>query len=1168
MIIKKDFSIKNANIKRTLKIMRTFILFFAISLSMCYASTSYSQTTKLSLSLKNKSLSEVFNTIENKSEYIFLYNSKVLDTHRKVSVNVTNQTIDQILDDLFSGTNNVYKISDRNILISSKAETKTKETLQATENVTVEGKVTDKRTGETLIGVTVLVKNKPTLATMTDMDGYYKLTVPENSTLVFQYIGYSKQEIVLKNQKQQVVDIILSEDDVMLQDVVVTALGIKRETKALGYAVAEVKSDALTAGREDNVMAALSGKVAGVDIASTSAGPSGSTRVLIRGNSQLSGSNLPLYVIDGVPMDNTQLGQADKWGGYDFGDGLSSINPEDIESVSVLKGASASALYGSRASNGVILITTKSGKGKKGIGIEFSSNVSIVSTLSKFDDYQREYGQGRNGVPPFTASDAASTTAQAWGAKLDPNMNTLIYNGQYKPYGNVENNVLSFLRTGSTFTNSISLNGGGEKATFRASVSDMRNNDIVPNSNMARTTFMLRGEAKLGNNLTVEGRVNYSLEKVKNRPALSDSPNNVGLSVIGLAPNFDQRWLNEGYKDEYGRYVDWNGGNIYRINPYWSINEMSNVSHKNRLMGHLQLNYQITPKINVQGKVGTDTYEFKITDFVPVTTPYATQGQMSESLVNVYEHNFEGLVRYTDKFDKLDVSAFVGGNIRMNRSKSFINTGVGEVITDLRSILNYTNYSLTHTYYRKQVNSLYGAVNLGWDNFAYLDFTIRNDISSSLHRDNRSYIYPSVSGSFVFSSLFDLSNTPISFGKVRASWAKVGGDTDPYMLDLNYGLLSYTLNGTPLGQIQSTVVPNKLLKPTSTYSYEFGTDIRLWQDRLNFDFGYYHQSTIDQILNLPTSLATGYGAAIINAGEIINKGIEVAVTAVPVRTKDFEWSTTINLAKNTNEIVSLHEEVADYELSAARWANAYIYATEGQPYGVIVGRAFNRSPEGDVIFKNGMPTYTEELKILGNGTYDFTLGWGHSFSYKGISMSALFDMKWGADIYSMSSLMSHQNGTSKATLDGRAGWYQSEEARKAGNVDSKLWTPTGGYVGQGVVNVGTAENPVYEPNTVMVDPQAYWRSVTDNTAEPFIYDASFIKLRELNISYSLPSKLLTNTPFEAVSFSAYGRNLFTIYSKVKNIDPESNYNSSNGQGFEYGSLPSRRTFGFGINVKF
>ena len=1036
-------------------------------------------------------------------------------------------------------------------------------------SVVVKGIISDV-SNESIIGASIMEKGNAQNGVISDLNGNYTLTVPTDATIIVSYLGMDSQEI--KVNARTSINIVLAEATTALNEVVVTALGIKREAKALGYAITEIKSDALTAGREDNVMAALSGKVAGIDISGTSAGPSGSTRVLIRGNSQLTGTNLPLYVIDGVTMDNTQLGEVSgKWGeGYDFGDGLSSLNPDDIESVSILKGASASALYGARASNGVILITTKSGKNKKGLGIEFSSNVSVVKLLSGFDDYQRVYGQGRNGMPPMTIADSQGTSALAWGAKLDPNYDIMIYNGQYKPYANIDNNILSFFRTGSTVTNALALNGGDDKSNFRISISDMRNNDIVPNSDMSRTTIMMRGSAKLSPKLSMEGRANYSLEKVNNRPALADSPNNIGLSVIGLAPNFNQAWLGQDYKDEYGRYTDWNGGNIYRINPYWSINEMSNLSYKNRLMGLVQLEYELTPHLSLQGKASTDTYEFKTTIYTPQYTPNYSTGQMSESLVNVFENNFEAMLRYKNRFgEKLDINAFIGGNIWTNNSKSFTNTGKGEVDPSLESILNYTNYELAHSYYRKQVNSIFGAVNFGYDDFAYLDFTLRNDISSSLHKDYRSYVYPSVSGSFIFSNYFKIPNKTLSFGKIRASWAKVGGDTDPYGLNLNYSLYPYTLNGLPLGQIGSSNIPNIFLKPTSNYSYEVGLDLRTWNNRVKLDFTYYYLSSKDQIMSLPTSSATGYFSAKINAGEITNQGIETALTIVPVQTKDFEWSTTVNMAKNINKVVSLHEDIADYEISSARWANAFIYASEGQAYGNIVGRAFNRDPNGNIIFQGGLPTYTESVQVLGNGTYDFTLGWGHSFFYKGITLGVLFDMKWGADIYSMSSSMAHMNGTAKATLEGREGWYNSEEQRWASNAEIKDWTPTGGYLGKGVKEVvDAAGNITYVENDVYVNPFDYWSSLLDNTAEPFIYDASFIKLRELNISYALPARTIKNSPFQSVSFSFFGRNLLTLYDSVKNIDPESNYNSSNGQGFEYGSLPSRRTFGFGINVKF
>jgi len=1036
----------------------------------------------------------------------------------------------------------------------------------AQEGFTVKGIVKDVQK-EPIIGAVIREKGRLATGTITDTNGEFSLMVSNaNATITITYMSMSTLEVKVNGRSY--IHNIMEENNVALDEVVVTALGIKRQTKALGYAVSEVGGEEVTKGRDMNMMSALSGKVAGVDISSTTAGPSGSTRVIIRGNSQLSGSNMPLYVIDGVPMENTQLGSAGQWGGYDLGDGIASINPEDIESISVLKGASASALYGSRASNGVVLITTKSAKKDSGLGVDVSLNVNGVVLGKSFDDYQREYGQGRDGRLTSEANDARTSTQMAWGAKLDPNLSIPIYNGEIKPYANINNNILSFFRTGVTTTNSIALSKANESGDFRFSVSDMRNWDIVPDSDMSRTTFMFKGGAKLSNKLSVEARANYTHEKVNNRPALSDSPNNIGNALIGIAPNFDQKWLASGYKDEYGRYNAWNG-NEYRLNPYWIINEMTNESKKDRIMGHAQINYQIFPFLSAQIKAGTDFYKFRMTEFTPTTTPRVNRGSMLERTINVFENNYEAMIRYNQRINEdWDLSAFVGGNIMQYENESFVNTGMGEVDKNAQSILNYDNYILEYYLYKKQVNSVYGAVNVGYKDFAYMDVTLRNDISSTLAKSNRSYMYPSVSGSFVFSSFFKLEKTALSFGKFRASWAKVGGDTDPYRLDLLYGLRDFTFQGKPLGEISSTSIPSPDLKPTSTYSYEFGIDVRFFQNRLGLDLGYYSQSTKDQILNLPISKASGYDFATINAGEITNKGIEVSLTGIPVQTKNFTWSSTVNLAKNVNKVEKLHSEASNYELASARWAQAFIYASEGEAYGVIVGKKFSRDPAGNMIFKEGLPTYDSNLSVLGNGNYDFTMGFANNFSYKGFNLGILLDMKWGADIYSMSAMQSHTNGNSKNTLEGRQGWYESEELRQSQNIDPTKWTPTGGYLGKGVKNVGTPEDPVYEPNDVFVNPQLYWKSIYENTPEPYIYDASYIKLRELTFSYNIPAKILAKTFIREMSVTAYGRNLWVIHTKLKNVDPESNYNNGNGQGFEYGSLPTRRTFGLGINLKF
>jgi len=1012
-------------------------------------------------------------------------------------------------------------------------------------------------------GATVLIKGTSS-GTVTDLNGRFSISASSNDVLILSFIGFVSQEVPVGNHS--VINIALVPDVKALSEVVVTALGIKRDAKALGYAISQVGGNELATAKEINVINSLSGKVAGVDISTSTAGPSGSSRVIIRGNSELSGNNQPLYIIDGVPMDNTQAGGAGMWGGYDLGDGLSSLNPDDIESVSVLKGASAAALYGSRASNGVIMITTKSGVKQKGIGVEFTSNYTAEKVLSRFDDYQKVYGQGRDGLLPMENNN--NNTQSAWGPQLDPNLTLQIYNGETKPYGLVNDNILSFFRTGSTLTNNIAFSGGTDNATVRVSVSDMRNKDIVPNTGMGRNTFLINSSMKLGSKITVNGKVNYIAEKVDNRPALSDNPNNVGLAIIGIAPNFDQRWLAEGYKDAYGRYVDWNG-NTYRINPYWSTNDMTNTSRRNRVIGFLQMNYDFTKWLSFQLRGGTDYYDFRYTNFMPKGTPLWETGALQEQTNHIAENNYEGLLKFNKEISEdFFLSAFAGGNIMHRRAEFQTNTGSGIVLEGIEAITNFTTQSNDYNLVRKQINSLYGAVQTGYKDTYFLDATIRNDWTSTLSKGNNSYYYPSVSGSFVFSNLIN-KNTPLSFGKVRASWAEVGGDTDPYQLSLTYGLKTFSLLGKPLGEIANTSVPNLQLKPTRTYSYEFGTDLRFLQNRIQLDLTYYSKKTTDQILPLIIPATSGYNTAIINAGEITNKGVELMLKGSIIASPRFSWDIIGNFARNINQVVKLHEQVKEYTLANARWAGAAVMAQEGETFGTIVGKKLLRDPNGNVIHTAaGLPMFGSEQEILGKGTYDWTSGITNVIAYKGFRLSALVDMKVGADVYSMSSAIAHTNGSSTETLEGRAGWYTSEEARLAAGVSPADWQPTGGYVGQGVVNVGTAENPVYETNTAFVNPQSYWGTFLSNSPEPFIYDATYAKLRELTFGYTFPSALFSKTPIQGASISFVGRNLFILYSNLPNIDPESSYNNGNGQGLEYGSIPSRRSFGVNFSVRF
>lgn len=1039
----------------------------------------------------------------------------------------------------------------------------------AQQNVTVTGVVTNEAK-QPIVGATVIQEGTSRGAT-TDSKGRFTLNISDrNATLQVSFIGMATQSVPVSGKTS--LEIVLKEEAVSVGEVVVTALGIKREAKALGYAVSSVGKEDLTAGRESNIMQAMIGKVAGVDISTTTAGPTGSSRVLIRGNSQLSGSNLPLYVIDGMPVDNSQLQGADgKWGGsgFDFGDVMSSINPEDIENVTILKGPSASALYGSMASNGVVMITTKSGSARKeSLGIEVSSNISFTTLLSKFDDYQRVYGQGRNGVIPLTDSDGRGTTQVAWGGKLDPNIMIQIYNGEWKPYGNVNNNVLSFFDTGFTAQNSVSLSNATEKTSFRFAVTDMRNKDIVPKSEFNRTNITMRGTTKLGKTISADASASYIYEDVKNRPALTDNASNIGNALIGIAPNFDQNWLADSYKDANGNYYQWNGSD-YRFNPYWVINEMRNESSRSRLMGNARISWDITPWLKLAGRGGLDTYNFRATTFSPISTPRQVEGAINERVMNVTQMNLEATLTFAKKYGDFDINAFVGASLWRNKNEQFTTEGLKQVMPGVDDINAFERINTTHGLYKKEVRSMFGSVSLGYKGLAYLDATIRNDVSSTLCPENRSYWYPSVSGSLIFSSLFKHGDW-FSFGKLRASWANVGGDTDPYQLYLDFGTKGFKLNGQSLGEVASTVIPYYDLKPTASYSMEVGLDVRFFQSRLSLDLTLYQQTTKNQIMSLPISSSSSFTRALINAGEIRNRGIELAVTGVPLKIKSFQWETTFTYATNDNKVLSLHPDVPSYELTAARWANAYIYAMENQPYGVIVGQAQKRTPDGRVIVdEKGLPTFDTNVSVLGKGTYAHTLGWSHNFTWKNLNLRLLFDAKFGADMYSMSMMQSYYNGTAKETLKGRDAWYRSEQAKRAAGSPAD-WKATGGYLVDGVKVVGKDPegNPIYAENDIYVNPQSYWQSFQDVSPEPFIIDASYIKFRELAFSFDFPRRWLRKTPIAGVQLTAFARNLCILYTNVKNIDPESSYYNGNGQGFEYGSLPSRRTFGFGIKVKF
>ena len=1008
-----------------------------------------------------------------------------------------------------------------------------------------------------VIGASVVEKGTSN-GVVTDLNGKFSLNVKPGATLIISFVGYKQQEVKAGNVP---LNIVLEEDSKMLGEVVVTALGIKRERKALGYGVAEVQGEALTKAKETNVINSMAGRVPGLVVTQTAGGASGSSRVILRGSTEMTGNNQPLYVIDGVPLDNTNFGSAGTYGGFDLGDGISSVNPDDIESMSVLKGPAASALYGSRASHGVILITTKKANKDK-ISVEYNGTMTFDTQLAKWDDVQQIYGMGSNGTYPI---NAVSNTNMSWGAKADGTNMLKYFDGVERPYLIVPDNTSQFFRTGFTATNSAIIGVNNGKTGIRFTYTDMRNKDIVPKTHMSRDIFNLRANTTAGK-FDLDFSANYTREDVKNRPALGDSKSNIGKNLMTLATTYDQEWLKT-YQDANGEYSNWNGMDPYNVNPYWDVYKNSNNSKKDQFRFNGKVVWNITQHLKIQGTAGAELNWFTFEDYKAPTTPGYESGYLQNNNFRNRMYNFELLALYNNSWGDFDFNATLGGNLYKVNNQTIVTTAKDMKIRDVVALMSFNEVSVEPYSYRKQINSVYGAVNLGWKHMLYFDATLRGDQSSTLPISNNMYIYPSFSGSFVFSELLKLGDK-LPYGKVRMSWAQVGSDTDPYQLGLVYTKSKFAYPGYTIGYISNGTIPNKDLKPTKTNSFEMGLELKFLKNRIGLDFTYYSQLSKNQIMGMASSSTSGYGYRLINAGEIENKGVEIALNTRPIQTKDFSWDLNFNFSKNSNKVKKLVDDMEMFELEKATWLDVQVAAKVGENFGSIVGPDFQRNENGDILIdpSTGLPMYDKSNHVLGNASWDWTGGVYTNFSYKNISLSAVFDVKVGADLYSMSARAAHETGKSMATLEGREAWYKSEEARQAAGYakDSPDWIPTGGFIAPGVIDNGDG---TYRENDIVINPEKYWMSVCRNAPSMFIYDNSYVKCREITLSYTLPKAWLKNV-VDGLTISFVARNPFIVWKNIPNIDPDSNYNNTTGMGMEYGSLPSRKSYGFNVNVKF
>ncbi|MEM6966979.1 MAG: SusC/RagA family TonB-linked outer membrane protein, partial [Bacteroidota bacterium] len=940
--------------------------------------------------------------------------------------------------------------------------------------------------GEPLIGVTVLETGTDN-GTASDIDGNYALQVSDGATITFSYTGYASQVIAVDGQSTINVTM---ESGVTMDEVVVTALGIEKDQKALSYSVTEVDGENFSQARALNVIQSLSGKVAGVNVASTATGAGGSTRVVIRGNSSLTGENQPLYVVDGVPIDNQNLGSAGMWGGQDWGDGISSLNPDDIETYTVLKGNSAAALYGFRGANGVILITTKSGRDRKGIGVEFNTQVRTESFFNLLD-FQEEYGHGRDGVAPTTQDEAFANGLFSWGGRLDGS-NVIQFDGVSRPYSAVGDNVGRFYRNGTTFSNTLALTAGDENYNFRFSGSALNNRDIVPNSGLDRYNFSMKTNAKFSDKLSGTLGLNYVNEQVNNRPRLSDSPGNANYTAWSLPPSININDLkgdpNKLGANEEGFELQFND-NVFVTNPWWGAHQFSADSDKNRLIGNVQLRYEIYDGLYARGRISLDRYNFRRTNLTPYGTAFSNFGQMDEQSTNFQELNTELILGYDKNVsENIGLNVLVGGNQLRNKRETL--GGIGDIfnVPFLHTLNNLANRNTIYEFAEWQNNSVFGSAEVSFNNAIYVTATARNDWFSSLTNSDDTFdndeLYYSAGVSAVISELVTLPSQ-IDFAKVRLTYAEVGGvgvAQTPYLLDLNYVIFGQGHLGNPLGGVNNNAVPPTTLRPLTSNEFEVGVDLRFFQNRLGVDFAYYNRTTTNDILNAGVSPTSGFGEKIVIVGEMENKGVELLLTGRPVQTKDFSWDVSLNFAQNNNEVVSLLDpEVDDEDIRVAesRTRNAYIHHVEGLPFSQIMGYVYERDDAGNIVIDETTGTPVRgEFQALGTGVAPTSIGFNNTFRYKNLSLSVLLDSRFGGHIYAATNAFAYTRGLHKNTLEGRE---------------------------TGIGNLTGAEA------------EDYYGSIASNITEEFVEKADFIKLRELVLSYSLPKSMIENLPFEGLS---------------------------------------------------
>lgn len=1060
----------------------------------------------------------------------------------------------------------------------------------AAQVTTVRGIVTTEEDGEPVIGASVIVKGTA-LGTVTDVNGRFELSgLPPSATrLLISYISLMAKEVAIAPQ----VSVTLKSDTHLLDEVVVTALGISREKKALGYTAQEVKQDALVQGKDNNLLNSLSGKIAGVRITNTQ-GDVGSSRIVIRGETSIAGENQPLFIVDGIPVDNSQLNARSS--GRDFKNAIADLNPEDIKTLTVLKGPNAAALYGARAAHGAIVITTKGGdKRQKGIGITLhsSTQVSFVATLPEF---QNLFGQGAGGRFSYVDGKGAGVNDgvdESWGPRLDiglliPQFDSPLDadgNRVATPWVSHPNNVRDYFRMGISTNNGISVARGDDKYQFRVGYNYEKQVSIVPDAGTNKTNISLNTDYHLAKWIVVGATANYI---VYTAPSLPGSATPSGSNVRSNSPMLQFLWFGRqvdtnSLKADYTR--NWNSS--YYDNPFWSASYNTQSQERHRLIGDLHAEFRLTDGLNVRFRTSTDWYNDRRKSKVKwgsagAGSPY---GSYAEDAYTVKENNTEVLATYIKQLNKnWGIDALLGFNVRNKQYENNYQAAPRLAVADLYTLTNSRDpLTSSNDFYRLRQYGLYGSIQLDYRRWAFLNITGRNDWSSTLPVDNNSYFYPSVTASVLLSEAFGWRSKAVNYLKIRGGWSQVGADANPYQLATVF-TSETAFNGNPL-QSSSTIGMNSNLKPENTSSIEAGFEAAFWDNRLYLDFTYYKTDSRNQILKLATTAASGYTSQVRNAGHIRNRGYEIQLGAVPIQTsKGFRWNLDLNYGANSSKVVKLDDEglITSYQLYSS---GIQILASVGEAYGTLFGTSYVRDANGNVVVDaNGLPKISTTNKTLGKFTPDWTGGISNTFSYRSLSLSFLIDASVGGSIFSNTNKTGKYTGVLANTLSGRDAehgglWYYtdamgnnvrlSESPSYSVSSDGLYYAQVNGQSTRvyqdGIMVEGVTESG--SKNEEVVSAEKYYHRIY-SIAEANVYDASYVKLREVALSYRLPRLWTQKLHLQEASVTLTGRNLWTIYKSVPNIDPESALTTGNAQGVEAYSLPTTRSFGVNLSVKF